>query len=258
MSWTGVLTGGALGALLGGPLGALVGAAIGHLATSDATKNNAADGEGDAPAIGEKQAVFIVALFSTLAKLAIADGELCRSEVDVVRSFIDHNFRPEQREFVNRIFETALDDGEPYASYIDQMNVFCGDDREFKQRFLGVLCELAQADGVIHPGEREILLYAEQVFSLNGYVDTFFGYGPASAHDRAAESLDVCYDILGCTEAASDSEVKTAYRRKSRDFHPDRLRSKGLPDELVSFGEKEMQRINLAYDTVRRARGMAK
>ena len=39
-------------------------------------------------------------------------------------------------------------------------------------------------------------------------------------------------------------------------FHPDRIQAKGLPEEFISFAEKEMQRINLAYEQIRKSRGM--
>ena len=64
------------------------------------------------------------------------------------------------------------------------------------------------------------------------------------------------YKILNVPTTATDEEVKTAYREKCRNFHPDRIQAKGLPEEFISFAEKEMQRINLAYEQIRKSRGM--
>lgn len=253
MSWTGALAGGALGAFLGGPLGALIGAAVGHMATGSSAEKPQRESQ-DFTA-DEKQAVFIVALFSTLAKLAKADGVVSSEEAEMIRRFIGEHFHAEQRKFIKEIFNTARDNDETFEAYFDQLNRLAGNDREFRQHFLSVLCELAMADGNLHPREREQLLYAEKEFGLPGYVNTFFNYGETAA--EGSKSLAVYYEILGCTEAASDAEVKSAYRRKCRDFHPDRVQSKGLPEEFISFAEKEMQRINQAYEEIKKSRNIS-
>ncbi|MBQ8754126.1 MAG: TerB family tellurite resistance protein [Lentisphaeria bacterium] len=247
MGWKGALAGGAFGAVIGGPLGAVIGAAVGHLATGSGGNENSSSGS------DRMQAVFVVAIFSTLAKLAKADGVVSADEAQMIKRFINDHFKQEDRAFIKQVFNAARDNGDSFESYFDQLCSIVGDDREFKQHFLGVLCELALADGVLHPAEKAQLLYAERVFGLNGYVDTFFQYGNGAAQG-GAQNLNVYYEILGCTEAATDDEIKSAYRKKCRDFHPDRIQSKGLPEEFISFAEKEMQRINQAYDEIKKAR----
>ncbi len=252
MGWTGALAGGAIGALFGGPLGALIGGALGHLAGEMAD-----DGAATETVIepeDRRQLLFLTALFSTLAKLAKADGTVCQSEAVIIRTLLA-NHPPEQRRFLGRIFNAARDNDVPYQQYLDQLNELIGDNPGFKQNFLGTLCELAQADRRIHPKEQEILDYAERLFGMPGYVRTFFSYGQ-TAPPSESESLAVYYELLGCTPASGDDEVKAAYRRKCRDFHPDRIQAKGLPEEFISFAEKEMQRINLAYEQIKKARGI--
>jgi DnaJ-class molecular chaperone len=58
--------------------------------------------------------------------------------------------------------------------------------------------------------------------------------------------LEDCYQELGVTQQASDTEVKAAWRRLSARWHPDRNPS---PQAL-----QRIQRINLALEEIRRAR----
>ena len=246
MGWKGALAGGALGAVIGGPLGAVIGATVGHLFADLGDNDSKAD-------VDQRQAIFVVAIFSCLAKLAKADGVVSVDEAQLIKHFIAEHFRSEDRAFIKQVFNTARDNDATFEDYCDQLCSIVGDDREFKQHFLGVLCELALADGVLHPAEKKQLLYAERAFGLSGYVDTFFQYG-SGAVQGGEQNLTVYYEVLGCTEAATDDEIKSAYRKKCREFHPDRIQSKGLPEEFITFAEKEMQRINQAYDEIRKVR----
>ena len=60
--------------------------------------------------------------------------------------------------------------------------------------------------------------------------------------------------MLGVSPDASDEEVRHAYRDKVKHLHPDTLRSKGLPDEVIATVNDQMTRINAAWETIKRAR----
>ena len=85
---------------------------------------------------------------------------------------------------------------------------------------------------------------------------------PSSARTRRQErfvrpepdSLQSPYDVLGVSPDASDEEVRHAYREKVKHLHPDTLRSKGLPDEVIATVNDQMTRINAAWETIKRAR----
>ena len=62
------------------------------------------------------------------------------------------------------------------------------------------------------------------------------------------------YDILGVSPDAPDEEVKRAYRGKVKHLHPDALRSKGLPDEVIATVNDQMARINAAWEAIKRER----
>lgn len=56
------------------------------------------------------------------------------------------------------------------------------------------------------------------------------------------------YDILGVSKEASDKEIKTAYRKLSKEYHPDR--QAGKSEEHKKMCEEKMKEINEAYATL--------
>lgn len=262
MSWKSALAGGALGALIGGPLGAVLGgvalgAAIGHFAGEAISPDQPEEEPPARPVLtpdgDRKKALFVAALLTTFAALAKADGRISRSETLFVRDFVDSNFREEDREAALEIFENAKTNPASYQDYLDQLDVLAGDDRDFKQFFLGILCDLAMSDGELHTNELRILHYAENCFAMPGYIDAFFRFGEGAALDANVPE-ELYYDLLGCTPAANDEELKAAYEKKMLDFQPENADLRGVPEEFAAFAGKELSRIRQAYEMITRKR----
>jgi DnaJ like chaperone protein len=68
-------------------------------------------------------------------------------------------------------------------------------------------------------------------------------------------SLDQAYAQLGLTRKASDAEIKKAYRKLVSQYHPDKLVSRGLPEEMMEMAKTRVRDINTAYDRIKQARG---
>jgi DnaJ like chaperone protein len=62
--------------------------------------------------------------------------------------------------------------------------------------------------------------------------------------------LDDAYAILNVDPDASDSELKRAYRKLISQHHPDKLVSKGLPEEMMKIATQKTQEIRAAYECV--------
>ena len=58
------------------------------------------------------------------------------------------------------------------------------------------------------------------------------------------------YKVLGISSSASDDEVKDAYRKLARKYHPDNYVNNPLSD----LATEKMKEINEAYDEVQRQR----
>jgi len=51
-------------------------------------------------------------------------------------------------------------------------------------------------------------------------------------------------------------EIKKSYRQLVREFHPDTIASKGLPEEFTRFANEKFREIQTAYETISRERGI--
>lgn len=241
MAWTGKIIGGALGSLLG-PLGTVIGVGIGHQFDKGADRLKVT-----------AQAIQ-VAFFGCLAKMARADGQVTQSEIDVVEQLMSRfGYTGEMREQAIGIFRRAKDDPHTAADYLNQLAGVIQFNPQIAMTFIAALHAVAQADGMIHPNERDILLQAERAFRLPpGTIDAMLG----GLRGSPVSALNNAYKVLEVSPDASDAEIKTVYRQKCIEFHPDKLASKGLPDEFMTYAHDQLTKINEAYDVIKKARNL--
>ena len=72
----------------------------------------------------------------------------------------------------------------------------------------------------------------------------------------SASAIDAAYQALGVSKDDSDAEIKKAYRRLVREYHPDKLMGQGLPEEMIKEATVRSQEIQTAYDLIKKNRGM--
>ena len=181
--------------------------------------------------------------------MAKADGKITQAEIQAVEQIMTRlGYTGSMRESAIGIFRKAKDDPHTAADYLNQLAGVIQFNPQIAQTFIAALHAVAQADGIIHPDEREILLQAERAFRLRpGTIDALLGTSRAS-------NLDNAYKVLEVSPEMSDDEIKKVYRQKCVEFHPDKLASKGLPDEFMKYANEQLAKVNEAYDTLKKAR----
>ncbi len=110
------------------------------------------------------------------------------------------------------------------------------------------LVGIATADGHVDDKERQVLYQISNYFGLSvqEFNSAFASYKPAS---------DVSpYTLLEIESSATDEEVKKAYRRLARKYHPDRVANLG-PAQVKS-AEDHFKKMKNAYEEVKKMRGM--
>ena len=255
MAWWGTLIGGALGWMLGGPLGAILGAALGGnfdrgIKLTDES-GDAAFGPGEQQRV---QAAFFTATFSVMGHVAKADGQVSKQEIRAAESIMAQmQLDASQRKAAIRLFEQGKAADFPLEDVLRQFKQECHRRRNLVQMFVEIQIDTAMADGRVDPREKQVLYRIGQILGFsNAQIDHLFhiaGGAPASRSDQL--SLDQAYEILGVSKGASLAEVKKAYRRLMSQHHPDKLVSKGLPDEMIELATQKTQEIRKAYERIK-------
>jgi len=58
------------------------------------------------------------------------------------------------------------------------------------------------------------------------------------------------YDILGIEKGADRAEVRAAFHKSAKSYHPDRYSNADLPQEVMSYLEAMARRVNAAYEVL--------
>ena len=253
--------GGALGFALGGPLGALMGAALGHQLDKAAT----AEALGDYSRQERTQTAFFTTTFAVMGHLAKADGRVTPDEIALAnRVMVELGLAPPLKRAARRLFDEGKNPGFPLDAVLSQFRRECHRSRNLLRIFLEIQFQAAYADGVVHPHERRVLEHIAETlgFTQHEYAQienlARFGFAhhqAGAAPEAGVGRLDEAYGVLDVSEDASDTEVKRAYRRLMNQHHPDKLVSKGLPEEMMRAATEKTQEIKLAYEQIKRARG---
>ncbi len=271
MGWWGKLLGGTFGFMLGGPIGALLGAVMGHQIDKGL---NVARLEGPELDVEQReliQTAFFTATFSIMGHVAKADGQVTHDEIQIAEALMQQmDLDAEQRKLAMALFQQGKSADFDLTGVLDQFKHQLGRQRNLLRIFIEVQVQVALSDGVMHPAEEKILLqvckqlgirqaeYRAIVYLVkaSGHFAGEQRQGSKPSAATSAATIKDAYELLGIDKSASDSEVKKAYRRLLSRHHPDKLVSKGLPEEMMKVAADKTFQIKQAYDMIKKARGM--
>ncbi len=265
MGWWGKIIGGAFGFMLGGPLGAVLGAALGHNLDRGLDGLPHDDGQ-PTPGRGNQQRVqtaFFTATFSVMGNLSKSDGQVSEAEIALAQTVMAQmDLSPEQKKLAIKLFNQGKQADFPLEDILKQFRAECVFRRNLIRMFIEIQLAVAYADGVLHKQEEALLLHIcdELKFShaefrqLEGMIKAERHYGGQAGKNRGPSMSDA-YALLNIKSTATDAEVKKAYRRMMNQHHPDKLVSKGLPEEMMKLASQKTHEIKQAYETIREKRG---
>jgi len=247
--------GAGLGFTFGGPIGAALGFAIGSFvggfSASDLTEEqreyqqrtgNGGAGNRDVDTQSGDFEMSLLVLASIVIK---ADGKIDQKELDFVRAQFTGMYGKERANSAFKLFKGIVK--KEISARQVCMQIRSHMPHASRLQLLHFLFGIAKADGFVTESE------VDEIRKIAGYLyinDRDYTSIKAMFYDES----DNAYKILEITKEASTDEVKKAYRRMVKKYHPDKLQ--GLGEEHLKGANEKFQSIQEAYDRIKKEKGM--
>jgi len=259
MSWWTSVIGGAVGYMIGGPLGAMLGVAFAGNFSKGKSNFGGFSKEfhpGDQQRV---QAAFFSSVFSVMGYIAKVDGKVSKSEILLARQVMQHMQLSEDMQKAARdLFNQGKHKDFNLDEVLDQFRTECHRRTHLVRMFLEIQIQATFADGVLDDKEHDALNYIAQklhfpIDELKSLIRKF----SATSNNTNQLTVSDAYEILGADKGLTDKELKRTYRRLLAQHHPDKLVSKGLPEEMIKIANEKTQEIISAYELIKNQRDMS-
>ncbi|MFL2546037.1 MAG: co-chaperone DjlA [Candidatus Rariloculaceae bacterium] len=264
MQWFGKAIGGLIGYAAGGPFriaGLALGVALGHQFDIGFGSKRAARGR--ASFGSEKiQRLFFESIFLLMGHVAKADGRVSEADIRAARRIM-HGMAlsPEQVQQAIEHFTTGKSSEFRRSENLKKLHSRLRGRRDLVRAFMEIQMQAALAVGPISKVKRELLWKIARSLGMGrvelAQVEALIRaqqFRASGEQDEKARLKDA-YSVLGLDSAASDDDVKTAYRRLMNQHHPDKLVARGLPESMMRVAEEKTTEIRAAYERVKTHRG---
>ena len=233
--------GGGLGWAFGGPIGGILGYVLGSMFQGQ----QAMGGRSFRPGMPTTTGDFNVSLLVLTAAIMKADGTVKKSELEYVKKFYVANFGVEGAKHYIQLLGDILKKDFDVQEVSRQIGRFM--DYSARLQLMHYLFGIALADGNIDKSEVEMI---EQIAMAMGLGATDF----QSIKAMFVKDTESAYKILGIQSSATNEEIKTAYREMAKKYHPDKVSHLG--EEVKKAAEEKFLKVNEAYETLKKERGM--
>jgi DnaJ like chaperone protein len=239
----------------------MVGMAMGHAADEGLLSKGAQrfmpGGADLAAMLGNRETLFAISVIVLSAKLAKVDGPVKREEIDAFkRSF---RIPPENLSEVAQLFDRARDSAEGFEPFAERLGESFADNRGMLEEVLAALFHIARADGPVNNAELGFLKQVHLALGLDRLAWERAKEGRPAGTGNTTEATPTeadAYLVMGVSRAASDDELRAAWRKLMRENHPDSLAARGVPAEFVKRATDKVAEINAAWDRIKRERGL--
>ena len=239
--------GGGLGWALGGPLGGILGFAVGSaFDAASVTVQTGGQTNFSSRTPSSNVGDFAASLLVLSAAVMKSDGKVLKSELDYIKRFLSTQFGEQNAQQQILLLQQILKQNIPLQDVCLQIKQYMPHSERLQ--IIHYLFGISKADGHVHESELQT-------------IQTIANYLGVSAADfnslKAMYFIDVNSDflILEITSAASDDEVKKAYRRMAVKFHPDKVAALG--EDVQKAANEKFQKVQSAYENIKKQRGFS-
>ena len=211
----------------------------------------------------KRQEIFLHTTFSVMGHMAKADGHVSEAEIHVATQLMDRmQLAGETRRAAQVSFNQGKQADFPLEDTVREFRRVSMFRRDLVKVFLEVQIQAAFSDLDFSTAERTILhsigailgVTSQDMDNLLNRMEAEFRSHRYGGKVSLEEALENAYQQLGVTPEDPEKTVKRAYRKLMNEHHPDKLVSKGLPEEMMIIAKEKAQDIQAAYDLVKESR----
>ena len=205
-------------------------------------------------------------LIFTAAVVKSDNGQMLRSELDFVKAYLLRILGLEKTQEALLLLRDMLDKEFDIAAVAQQFGRSASIHE--KLTMLQFLFGLAATDGTVAQAEMETIRFISREMGISNHdfeslKAMFFGwqgshgtggYASSSSGYRPTYNIENDYKILEIDPAASDEDMKKAYRRQAMKHHPDKVNHLG--DDIRKAAEERFAKLNEAYERIKKTRGI--
>ena len=230
--------GASLGWSFGGPIGAILGLALGSLIDKSSVKTKAYS----RPNMRTQSGDFEVSLLILASLVIKADGKQDQRELDFVRRQFVQMYGKDRANHAFRLFKAINKQSNislrQVCLQIQQMM-----DHASRLQLLHFLFGIAQSDGDVASSE---VIIIERIANYLRISHRDFESIKAMFYSSKTNA----YKILELDKDASPKDIKSAYRRMVKKFHPDKVQHLGK--EHQKGAEEKFRKVQEAYEQLQK------
>ena len=248
--------GAGIGWSFGGPIGAIIGLVLGTIVDSFS--------DGGTPLLGDWQSKqkyppyqrpqaqaqpqtkpgdFEVSLLILASVVIKADGHQDQRELDFVRQQFVNMYGQDRANQAFKFFKGINQQEIPVRQVCMQIQQMM--DHASRLQLLHFLFGIAKADGMVTENE------VTQIYTISGYL----GISSRDFESIKAmfyDSKDNAYKILEITKDATVDDIKAAYRKMAKKYHPDRVIHLGKEHQKGAV--EKFRQVQEAYEKLQKER----
>ena len=240
--------GAGLGFTLGGPIGSIIGFAVGSFVdgfSKDDIIREFQEAQTSGATKKTQSGDFEISLLILASIVIKADGKVDQRELDFVRSQFVGMYGKERANHAFKLFSGIIKKDISAHQVCVQIRQHMP--HASRLQLLHFLFGIAKADQFVTTSE------VNEIKKMAGYLN-INQYDFESIKAMFYNESDSAYKMLEITKSATDDELKKAYRKMAKKYHPDKLQDLG-PEHIKGAEEKFLQ-IQHAYEKIKKERGL--
>jgi DnaJ like chaperone protein len=238
--------GAGLGFTLGGPIGSILGYAVGSFLGGFSKEDLERAKTYQQTSRTNQSGDFEISLLLLSSVVIKADGKVDQRELSYVRDHFKNMYGEERANHAFKLFKGFIKNNQISTRQVCEQ-IRKNLTHASRLQLIHFLFGIAKADGNVNESE----VHSIKIIAGYLYINQ---YDFESIKAMFYSSTDSAYRILEIEKTSTNDEVKKAYRKMVKKYHPDKLQHLG--DEHVKGAEEKFKQVQKAYEQIQKERGL--